>query len=58
MNMNGETLEMTDTLRTYKYKVEQTAKGARVTVHGDNLTEVIQDYGLIRKGLMAAGFVD
>jgi hypothetical protein len=28
-----------------------------VTVHVDNLTEVIQEYGLLRSGLERAGFI-
>lgn len=43
-------------LKGYKYKIEQTSKGARVTVHGDALEETVSDYALIRARLETEGF--
>jgi hypothetical protein len=43
-------------LRTYKYKIEQTAKGARITVHGDAIDEVVADYCKLRTKLEQEGF--
>ena len=43
-------------MRGYKFKIEQTVKGARVTVHGDGLEEVVDDYAKIRLRLEEEGF--
>jgi hypothetical protein len=43
-------------VRGYKYKIEQTSKGARVTVHGDALEETVADYATIRQRLQTEGF--
>lgn len=43
-------------VRTYKYKIEQTAKGTRVTVHGDALEETVDDYAKLRLRLEEEGF--
>jgi hypothetical protein len=49
-------LEISTPIRTYKFKVEQTAKGARVTVHGDAIDEVVADYCRLRTKLESEGF--
>lgn len=49
-------LELTTPLRTYKYKIEQTAKGSRITVHGDAIDEIIADYCRLRTKLESEGF--
>ena len=46
----------TTPLRSWKYKIEQSSKGARVTVHGDVLDELIIEYQALRRGLERAGF--
>lgn len=40
---------------SFKYKIEQTAKGARITVHGDNLNETLTEYKQMRQMLEADG---
>jgi hypothetical protein len=42
--------------KTYRYKIEQTAKGARITVHGDAIDEVVADYTRLRIRLEQEGF--
>lgn len=49
-------LEVSTTVRTYKYKIEQTAKGARVTVHGDAIDEIVIEYATLRTKLEQEGF--
>lgn len=49
-------MELQTQVRGFKYKIEQTAKGARVTVHGDVLSDVVNDYGKIRLLLVSSGF--
>jgi hypothetical protein len=46
----------TTVIRTYKYKIEQTAKGARIVVHGDAIDEVVADYCRLRTKLEQEGF--
>jgi len=43
-------------VRGFKYKIEQTSKGARVTVHGDDMTSTVNDYYEMRHRLEIAGF--
>lgn len=43
-------------IHVYKYKIEQTRGGARVTCHGDQIDEVVYDYMEIRGRLEANGF--
>jgi hypothetical protein len=42
--------------RSYKYKVEQTPRGALITVCGDAIDEVVADYARLRVGLETEGF--
>ena len=49
-------MELSTNVRGFKYKIEQTAKGARITVHGDELCEVVKDYFELRARLKDAGF--
>jgi hypothetical protein len=42
--------------KTYRYKIEQTTKGARITVHGDTINEVVADYTRLRIRLEQEGF--
>lgn len=42
--------------REWKYKIEQTAGGARVTVHSNDIDEAVRDYGRIRKTLEEQGY--
>lgn len=49
-------IETTSVLMTYKYKIEQTARGARVTVHGDRIDETVADYCTLRTKLESEGF--
>lgn len=56
MTQQVNELELSTTIRGFKYKIEQTAKGARVTVHGDALNDVVNDYGKIRLLLVSSGF--
>jgi hypothetical protein len=43
-------------VKAYKYKIEQTSRGARVTVHGDAIDEIVADYAKIRLKLESEGF--
>lgn len=54
MKMNDA--ELSQTLKTYKYKIEQCARGARITVHSDKIDEVVYDYMEIRARLESNGF--
>lgn len=45
------------TLKGFKYKIEQTGKGARITVHGDSLDDTVMDYMQLRQRLQAEGFI-
>lgn len=49
-------VELSTPIRPYKYKIEQTARGARCTVHSDVLEEAVLEYKKLRNGLQAAGF--
>jgi hypothetical protein len=49
-------IQISTSIKTYKYKIEQTAKGARVTVHGDTIDEIVADYYRLRTKLEAEGF--
>lgn len=49
-------LEIRTAIRTYKYEIEQTRKGARVTVHGDAMDEIVADYCRLRTKLDRVGF--
>jgi hypothetical protein len=49
-------LDLSTVVRGFKYKIEQTAKGARITVHGDDMTSVVNDYFELRQRLETAGF--
>lgn len=42
--------------KLYRYKIEQTRYGARITAHGDNISDVVLDYMQIRQRLEANGF--
>ena len=48
--------ELSTIVRTFKFKVEQTAKGARITVHGDAIEEIVADYCRLRVRLEEEGF--
>ena len=56
--MSQITLEKLETpqVRPYKYKIEQTAKGARITVHGDDLSDIVDDYVILQNELTGRGF--
>lgn len=41
---------------TYRYKIEQTTKGARITVQGDAIDEVVADYTRLKIRLEQEGF--
>jgi hypothetical protein len=41
---------------TYRYKIEQTSKGAMVTVYGDGIDETVTDYARLRLKLESEGF--
>ena len=56
MANNQQSLEQQPSVHVYKYKIEQTRGGARVTVHGDTSDEVVYDYMEIRGRLEANGF--
>jgi hypothetical protein len=43
-------------IKPYRYKIEQTTKGARITVHGDAIDEVVADYTRLRVRLEEEGF--
>jgi hypothetical protein len=43
-------------LRGYKYKIEQTPRGALVTVYGDAVDEVVAEYARLRVKLETEGF--
>jgi hypothetical protein len=43
-------------VKAYKYKIEQTSRGARVTVHGDAIDEIVADYAQLRLKLQSEGF--
>ena len=43
-------------IKAYKYKIEQTSRGARVTVHGDAIDEIVADYARLRMKLESEGF--
>ena len=55
MTTIGE-LEVSGQVRSYKYKIEQTAKGARVTVHSDTIDEAVADYRNLRSKIESEGF--
>ena len=42
--------------REWKYKIEQTAMGARVTIHSMDIDEAVRDYGRIRQTLEDQGY--
>lgn len=42
--------------KTYRYKIEQTSKGARITVQGDAIEEIVADYTRLRIRLEQEGF--
>lgn len=42
--------------RAWKYKISQTSKGTMVTVHGDDMVQVIKEYTILRGELSKAGF--
>ena len=50
---NEMTLEQMQ--RSWKFKIEQTARGSRVTAHGDDIDQVVADYILLKHKLEAAG---
>jgi hypothetical protein len=43
-------------MKTYRYKIKQTLKGAIVTVHGDAIDEIVTDYARLRLKLESEGF--
>jgi hypothetical protein len=42
--------------KTYRYKIKQTSQGARVTVSGDAIDEIVADYARLRLKLESEGF--
>jgi hypothetical protein len=54
MSDNG--FEISTPLRSWKYKIEQSSRGARVTVHGDAIDEIVSDYCRLRTKLEQEGF--
>lgn len=48
-------LDVEQMTRSWKYKAEATAKGIRITVHGDDIDQVVNDYSLLKAKLTAAG---
>lgn len=49
--------EIEEGFRSWKFKIQQTARGARVTVHGDTLEQTVQEYIALKKLLFAQGEV-
>ncbi len=43
-------------IKGYKYRIEQTDKGARITVCGDAIEERVTDYATLRLKLETEGF--
>jgi hypothetical protein len=56
MYMATNDLDQSIPIKSWKYKIEQTSKGARITVHGDEMTGVVNDYYELRNRLETAGF--
>lgn len=48
--------EMYTKIKGYRYKIEQTDKGARITVCGDAIDEIVTDYATLRLKLESEGF--
>jgi hypothetical protein len=49
-------MEIPQIERAWKYKIAQTSKGTMVTVHGDEILKVIEEYTFLRTELAKAGF--
>lgn len=49
-------LEIQTKVRSWKYTITQTSRGARVTVHGDALGKIVADYATLRQHLESGGF--
>lgn len=45
--------EIEDGFRSWKFKIQQTARGARITVHGDTLEETGESYVALKNWLLA-----
>ena len=43
-------------VKSWKYTISQSSKGARITVHGDDMTSTVNDYFELRQRLEVAGF--
>ena len=43
-------------IKGYNYRIEQTDKGARITVCGDAIEEIVTDYATLRLKLETEGF--
>ena len=52
----GKLSDASPPIKAYKYKIEQTSRGARVTVHGDAIDEIVTDYARLRMKLESEGF--
>lgn len=46
----------TPQIRSWKYTISQTSKGARITVHGDDISDLVDDYAIIRSELASRGY--
>jgi hypothetical protein len=49
-------LDTSPPIKAYKYKIEQISRGARITVHGDAIDEIVADYARLRLKLEEEGF--
>jgi hypothetical protein len=43
-------------IKGYRYKIEQTDKGAKITVCGDAIDEIVADYTRLKVKLESEGF--
>lgn len=43
-------------IKGYRYRIEQTSNGARITVCGDAIDEIVADYTRLRLKLESEGF--
>ena len=43
-------------IKSFKYKIKQTFRGAKVTVYGNTIEEVVADYVRLRVKLESEGF--
>lgn len=51
-----DTNPQTKQCRPYRYRIEQTPRGALITVSGDGIEEVVADYTRLRVRLEQEGF--